>query len=318
MPPTNKSNKKDNGNTNSASIKKQKRASASKEVVLVKNLPQTITQKKIREVFAKCNPVGIQFARKSNETSAYVSFRFPSSLKRALKLDGTSIDDKEISVVKYKMRSVKDVVEEPNTILVANLDPSVTEDKLSAFFSTCGKITKVHQPNFGKSKTHTARITFQDESSLESALKLSGEQLSKNLIHVESIDKKMEYDVMISRIDYQVKQNQLSKLLTKCGEVSDLYMPTIKNTGLNLGTAYVKFVNQKDKSKSLELDGTKLNDKPIMVKLLKPKKETKEEEEDAGDEQAEDKFIDDEAQEESESEDSGYESDINEDVSEEE
>lgn len=73
-----------------------------------------------------------------------------------------------------------------SSVIVKNIDASTTADKVSEFFSFCGKVTYVSlSPATDDSKTQVAKVTFQKPAAVSTALLLTDSELDGKKVAIE-------------------------------------------------------------------------------------------------------------------------------------
>ena len=149
--------------------------------ILVKNIPETTKEEKLREIFEKFGKIIEIKLNQENGSSqmAYIKFEKKEEKDSAL----NSNEDLEIDGNKLE---IKDSLNEENTLFVGNIPYSSTEEDLEKFFADCGKVkVQIHSID-GKSKGY-AYVTFQDNSSVEMALKKDGEKIMERPLKIDII-----------------------------------------------------------------------------------------------------------------------------------
>ena len=149
--------------------------------ILVKNIPETTKEEKLREIFEKFGKIIEIKLNQDNGSNqmAYIKFQTKEEKDSAL----NSNEDLEIDGNKLE---IQDSLNEENTLFVGNIPYSSTEEDLEKFFADCGKV-KVHIHSIdGKSKGY-AYVTFQDNNSVEMALKKDGEKIMERSLKIDII-----------------------------------------------------------------------------------------------------------------------------------
>ena len=154
--------------------------------ILVKNIPETAKEEKLREIFEKFVKIlEIKLGQiNGNNRMAYIKFEKKEEKDSAL----NSNEDLEIDGKKLE---IKDSLNEENTLFVGNIPYSSTEEDLEKYFEDCGKV-KVHiHSKDGKPKGF-AYVTFQDNNAVEMALKKNGDQFMERRIIIDIIRSKSD------------------------------------------------------------------------------------------------------------------------------
>ena len=154
--------------------------------ILVKNLPEMVTEGNLRNIFEKFGRIiNIKLEQDTHGKPgqvAYIDFETKQEKDAALnqsedlELDGKKLEIKDSSI-------------DDKTLFVGNVPYTSTEEDLEKFFEDCGTV-KVHIIYInGKSKGY-AHVTFQDDNAVEMALKKSGEKILDRPLKIERIKPK--------------------------------------------------------------------------------------------------------------------------------
>lgn len=114
---------------------------------------------------------------------------------------------------------------------------------------------------------------------MDKALAFNGEKLGGNYLRVDRIGKERPGDpkktVFLGNVPFDVQDNDLWELFSKCGKVD--YVRTIRDrsTGCCRGIAYINFVEQDGATLALNLNNTTLKQREIRVTPYDPKRQNK-------------------------------------------
>lgn len=155
--------------------------------VYVTNYPPAADQSYIRDLFKDCGEIlSIRWPSLKVNTHrrfCYVSFQDQEASAKAVKLDGTVLENTFKLVVKYSdpghKKAREGALAEGREIHINNLDRSTNETELKDVFSKYGKITRVNIPLTlaGKNKG----FAFMDFETKEEAAKAVAEMNNTNL-----------------------------------------------------------------------------------------------------------------------------------------
>lgn len=154
--------------------------------ILVKNLPEMVTEENLRNTFEKFGKIlNIKLEQDTDGKPgqvAYVDFETKQEKDAALNPD----EDLELDGKKLE---VKDPLIDDKTLFVGNVPYTSTEADLEKFFEDCGTV-KVQIIYMGEKSKGYAYVTFQDDNTVEMALKKNGEKIQDRPIKIERIKTK--------------------------------------------------------------------------------------------------------------------------------
>ncbi|KAF0710151.1 Aste57867_5602 [Aphanomyces stellatus] len=167
------------------------------------NVPYSISETDIEEVFSSCGDVAFVNIVRDNQTHVsrgygFVDFKDADSASAAVGLSGTFVGGRSMSV-NYAKPTVRPLpIEErgtraPRKVFVANLPSDIEEETLQAMFEHCGTIEHINVA-FDKvtgTPRGFAHIEFASAAGARSALALKGADIEGKEIHVDlAIDKR--------------------------------------------------------------------------------------------------------------------------------
>ena len=154
--------------------------------ILVKNLPEMVTEENLRNTFEKFGKIINIKLEQDTEGKlgqvAYIDFETKQEKDAVLNQN----EDLEIDGKKLE---IKDPSIDDKTLFVGNVPYTSTEEDLEKFFEDCGTVKVQIVYMDGKSKGY-AYVTFQDENSIEMAFKKNGEKILDRPIKIERIKSK--------------------------------------------------------------------------------------------------------------------------------
>ena len=81
-------------------------------------------------------------------------------------------------------------------------------------------------------------------------------------------------NIYVSRLDFNVTEQDLKKLFAEYGQVSSVKLITDYNTGASRGFAFVEMPNDAEGQKAIDkLNNSELNNQPISVQVARPKED---------------------------------------------
>ncbi|XP_022096230.1 LOW QUALITY PROTEIN: squamous cell carcinoma antigen recognized by T-cells 3-like [Acanthaster planci] len=197
-----------------------------------------------------------------------------------------------------KQKPARDPSKDHLTIFVKNLSYETTEKQIRSLFVECGEITEVRMvENYRHQFRGYCYVEFQEESSVEKALKMDRQSVEGRPMYVDrSMDKsttetkktfqyamKMEKNkLFVSGLPRSATAKQLQELFGQYGKIQNLRIVTYRS-GVPKGLAYVDFEQESDAARAVVgADSTVMDGHTISVAISnpparKPKKEDKEE-----------------------------------------
>lgn len=271
----------------------------SKTTIIVKNLPTTTTTDDLQGMFSRYATVS-RVILPPMAVTAIIELDNPSEAKRAFKklsyrdfkgnplylewapmdvLSGNDLSSPSQENAKMTGENIpKDMITTASdrTLLVKNLNPDTTEEKLRDHFIKCGQILRtyiVRRSNTqGESKSlGYGFIEFQDRKGAEKALKrVQSSQLddftlnlklstksktvtSKNAVKRKTVDDQVQpgTKILIRNIPFEAVEDDIGQLFSTYGQLKSIRLPK-KVTGNHRGFGFVDFVSKEDAKKAFE------------------------------------------------------------------
>jgi RNA recognition motif-containing protein len=175
-------------------VKKDKKKFKHKKdrILIVKNLPFTVTKKQIAKLFNELAQVAsVKLIEKNGKAQgkALVIFTSPEEANKGLKVNGKEFQGRKLKVKKIEIFK-EQVKETGGQIFVGGLAADVSEEDMKDFFKDCGELKNVVL-TVGKKKGY-ALVELKSSEAVKKALELSGQTLNGKKVKVEMAKEVME------------------------------------------------------------------------------------------------------------------------------
>ncbi|PIZ62554.1 RNA-binding protein [Candidatus Roizmanbacteria bacterium CG_4_10_14_0_2_um_filter_39_13] len=77
--------------------------------------------------------------------------------------------------------------------------------------------------------------------------------------------------LFVGGLPWSINNETFAQLFAKFGEIVEAVVITDRDTGRSKGFGFVTFKNEEDAQKALELDGTEVEERKIVVNVAKPR-----------------------------------------------
>jgi len=77
--------------------------------------------------------------------------------------------------------------------------------------------------------------------------------------------------LFVGGLPWSINNDTFAALFSKYGEIVEAVVITDRDTGRSKGFGFVTFKNEEDAQKALELDGTEVEERKIVVNVAKPR-----------------------------------------------
>ncbi|KAL3477724.1 hypothetical protein BJX99DRAFT_121207 [Aspergillus californicus] len=242
--------------------------------VVVKNLPQNITEHKVRQFFRDCGAInGVQMmpGDDGNSEVAMIEFNSKDDAIAAQTRDQKSLDGNTIEVH----------FGSETTLFITNFPPTADEQYIRDLFSPYGEIMDIRFPSL-KYNTHRRFCYLQFKTSVgaHSATKLDGSTIGNGLhlvVKISDPTRKQDRsgpihdgrEIHVSNIDWKASEDDLKELFSHFGTVELVRIPR-KVDGGSKGFGYVVFTSKEDAIAALALHEQEFRSRALQVKLSAP------------------------------------------------
>ncbi|KAI9755274.1 MAG: hypothetical protein M4579_004339 [Chaenotheca gracillima] len=239
--------------------------------VVVKNLPLSASETKIRQYFRDCgtiNSLKVHPDDKGESLTATIEFEGKEDVLSAQTRDLKSFDGNEIHIQ----------VGTGSTLYVTNFPPTADEAFIRGQFSEFGDIVDVRFPSL-KYNTHRrfCYVQFKSADQANRALALDGKSFGDKLNLVVKISEPSRRqdrtgpihegrEVYIANLDWTANEGDISALFSKYGNVESVRIP--KNLGgKSKGIAFVVYPSKDNATAALDLNLAKFKSRILYVSI---------------------------------------------------
>jgi squamous cell carcinoma antigen recognized by T-cells 3 len=228
-----------------ASSEKHIKRDRENATILVENLPENVTETKIRQFFRDCGTINTLKLVRQNGTSAVIEFDDKQAALFAQTRDGKDFDGQTLQVQ----------LGSGSTIFVSNFPPTADEVHIRDLFDRFGEIVDVRFPSL-KYNTHRrfCYVQFKLNSQAQAATELDGQQMDDNLKLVAKISNPavkqdrsgaMEEgrEVYCRNLHWNASEEDVKYLFSRYGEVESVRIPR-NVAGKSKGFCFIVFSSQ--------------------------------------------------------------------------
>ncbi|XP_056266649.1 RNA-binding protein 34-like [Pseudoliparis swirei] len=200
---------------------------------------------------------------------------------------------------KLKASKEEEVVKEKRTVFVGNLPISCSKKTLTALFRDEGsiesirfrsvvredplmsrKVAVIQRRIHPKTQSLNAYVVFHDEATVAKALERNGMEIEKDFhIRVDRVTEgpsgashDHKRSVFVGNLSFEIKELAFRRHFEECGPVDAVRLVRDQNSGLGKGFGYILFESADSVQLALELDGSKLDGRPVRVKRAERQK----------------------------------------------
>ena len=223
--------------------------------ILVQNLPDPVTETRVRQFFRDCGIVKSIKVLRQNGTSAIVEFEEKEAALFAQTRDHKDLDG---SIVRIQAGS-------GSTIFVANFPPTADEAYIKNSFNKYGEIMEVRFPSL-KYNTHRrfCYVQFQSNAQAQAATALDGHDVGNGLKLVARLSNpaikqgrsgalEEGRELYVRNIHWSASEEDVEQLFSKYGSIEAVRIPR-NAEGKSKGFGFVVFSSQVSESSTLSLN----------------------------------------------------------------
>ncbi|XP_068582902.1 RNA-binding protein 34 [Cebidichthys violaceus] len=263
-----------------------------KETPEVKGQPsQKINQKQLKEKSEADQKLDNREISLQNADEEERGKAAPAKKKKKRKADGEiSAEQWVMKRQRLKASKEEEAVKEKRTVFVGNLPISCTRKTLQSLFKDKGtiesirfrsvvredplmsrKVAVIQRKSHPKKQSINAYVVFEDEDAVAKALERNGMEIEKDFhIRVDRVTKGSAYEnkrsVFVGNLSFEMNELAFRRHFEECGAVEAVRLVRDQNSGLGKGFGYILFESADSVQLALELEGTKLEGRPIRVK----------------------------------------------------
>ncbi|ELP89886.1 RNA-binding protein, putative [Entamoeba invadens IP1] len=190
------------------------------------------------------------------------------------------------------MTKSKKQFDNDRSVFVGNLNKKMTEPEFLGLFTPFGPISR-HNFHVSDRLFHSAFVEFENSSSVERAMKLDGSLFQGKYLKVNKSTEKPQTDskikfirnktkgmkkkfvsnenycILVNKINTHTDELTFAKIFGKAGKVIQVILPTTKGKKQkSRGFAIIEFAAKVSVLKALELNGTTIDGKKVIVSKM--------------------------------------------------
>ncbi|KAL6597647.1 hypothetical protein LY90DRAFT_677112 [Neocallimastix californiae] len=165
--------------------------------------------------------------------------------------------------------------ENPETVFVNKLPPSIEKSELREIFEKYGNIKDIRLMH--RSNRSFAYIDYETSEESHASLELNDTEIKGKKVQVAisnpSLKKpevpKIKQDnkeLYLSNLPFSITKEQLKEIFSKYGEVKDVRLIT-KSNSQPVGTGFIEYIDEKSAFKGLAVNGTEIDGRIINVTI---------------------------------------------------
>ena len=241
-------------------------------MILVENLPENVSEAKIRQYFSSCGVVKA-WKMLENNTSATIEFDDDEAARYALSRDGQQFEDAIISVS----------LDTGSTIFLSNYSPETGDAEMRNLLEPYGEIISVRFPSLQVNKKRrfcyvqyklpaeaqdaVNNLDGRDIHGLPLTCKISNPAIKKPRQETSVNDGRT---VFVGGLNFKLSEQEVKKEFTKHGTIILMRMPLHESMkSRNKGIAFVTFSSTDEAESALAMNGQSLRGREIKVDIAK-------------------------------------------------
>jgi len=175
-------------------------------------------------------------------------------------------------------------------LFVGGISFDTEEEGLREFFKDCGEIEDVHLPTFPdrdppKNKRGFAFVTFVDAAGAAEGAKLNDGELDGRWLNIRIAEDKVkgqgsdtdagepQLKVYVGGLSWDTTEETVAEFFKDCGETTDLFFPTDRETGAYRGFCFVTFADLDGSKAAVALTGGELDGRWLKINYSQPRTE---------------------------------------------
>ncbi|KAL0899966.1 hypothetical protein Bca101_083927 [Brassica carinata] len=190
----------------------------------------------------------------------------------------TKVESALVSTTKPSKKKQKSITKQPKTLFAGHLPFHIEKSDLKNFFKEVGDIVDIR---LAKGIAH---VEFASEEAAQKALELNGKPLLGRNILLDFAKAKpaprprnQVKTIFVTGFNKSVNEDEMKTALrnhfSACGEIKRISLPYYQETGDSKGVAYLDF-SEDGFIKALELNGSELGGRNIVVIEARPKEKS--------------------------------------------
>ena len=252
----------------SDTTEKQPERNRENATILVENLPDGITELRVRQFFRDCGTINSIKILRDTGTSAFIEFEDKQAAAYAQTRDGRIVDGNVISVE----------LSGDSTLWVTNFPPTADEEFLRKLFQDYGEIVEIRLPSLKfdthrrfcyiqfKSRDDAHAATEMDDHILDDGLKLVVKLSDPTRKQKRSGALEEGREVYIKNLDWSANEGDVKAIFARFGAVLSVRIPK-KVDGKSKGFGFVVFETPEEAQAALEMHQKPLKNRTLHVEI---------------------------------------------------
>lgn len=237
--------------------------------ILVQNVPQNISDTKIRQYFSACGNVQSLEILHDEENSVVVEFEDAQDAEYALSRNGQELEGSILSVERHSGA----------TLYITNYPATADESYIRHLLRAYGDIVNVRFPSLqGNKRRRFCYVEFKEPHQARAATELDGRDV-EGLKIVAKISNpaarharvERENDgrtIFVGQIPFKATQPEIEKAFSTYGAIESVKLPQDQHMkGRNKGIAFLTFATNEAATAALAMDGQDFKGRKLVVSI---------------------------------------------------
>ncbi|RMD44863.1 hypothetical protein DV735_g314, partial [Chaetothyriales sp. CBS 134920] len=237
--------------------------------ILVHNLPEEVSETRIRQYFSSCGSVLSLRRLHDDEHSYAIEFKEADEAQYALSRDGQELDGSVLSVA----------LNTGSTLYVTNYPPAADQTFIRTLFLPFGDVVSVRFPSLqGNKRRRFCYVEFKSPDQAQAALELDGREVEGLSLIVKisnpAVRKQRQVPinqgtvVFVGQLPFRASEEELTGAFAGFGDIEQVRMPRdVQNKSRNKGIAFITYATAASAQSALSMDGADFQGRKIKVNL---------------------------------------------------
>ncbi|RMZ81307.1 hypothetical protein DV737_g2597, partial [Chaetothyriales sp. CBS 132003] len=237
--------------------------------ILVHNLPENITDTRLRQYFSSCGSVQSLRSLDDDDHSYVIEFKEAQEAQYALSRDGQELDGSILSVL----------LNTGSTLYVTNYPPAADDAFIRTLFQPFGDIVSVRFPSLqGNKRRRFCYLEFKSPDQAQAALELDGREVEGLSMTVKISNPALRKQrhvalgqgnvVFVGQLPFRASEDELTRAFAGFGDIEQVRMPRdVQNKSRNKGIAFITYKTADSAQSALCMDSTDFHGRKIKVNL---------------------------------------------------
>jgi len=235
--------------------------------ILVENLPDDITEVRIRQFFSNCGVVRSLKVLRENGVSAVIEFDDNDAAKYALTRDGHNLDGAILSVTQ----------DSGSTLFLTNYPKAADQKFFIDLLQEYGEIISVRLPSLqGNKRRRFCYVQFKLPEEAVAATELDGREIEGKKMVVKISNpaakeprKEREFEkrkIFVGQLPFKAKEKDIKDTFSQYGEIEFVKLPKqANNDKFNKGIAFITFASEDAVAAALAMNGKEFQKRQLVV-----------------------------------------------------